>query len=141
MEVLLLGNYKNDYLISKIDELDFLDSEYSNLFSKALNYVKENAHKSLEGNVLSGLGSAGKVLGNLVSKTKVKNIDTWLNEKGDNLKQTSDNLKESYLTKFDDIKNTNSKVFIEQIDRINSIYNKTKEIYFDNENIYLLFDN
>lgn len=141
MEVLLLGNYKNDYLISKIDELDFLDSEYSNLFSKALNYVKENAHKSLEGNVLFGLGSAGKVLGNLVSKTKVKNIDTWLNEKGDNLKQTSDNLKESYLTKFDDIRNTNSKVFIEQIDRINSIYNKTKEIYFDNENIYLLFDN
>ena len=27
------------------------------------------------------------------------------------------------------------------LDRINSIYNKTKEIYFDNENIYLLFDN
>ena len=63
MEILLLGNYKNDYLLSKKEELDELE-----VFNNALEYVKKNANKSLEGNVLSGLGSAGKAIGNLKEK-------------------------------------------------------------------------
>lgn len=137
MEVLLLGNYNSDYLLSKKDELDELDNEYLNTFNNALDYIKKNANKSLESNVLSGLGSAGKTLGNLAEKIKVKNVDAWLNEKGNNLKHTSQDIKDNYVTKFDEIKNTNTKVFTSQLDKVNSIYNKTKEIYFDKDNIYL----
>ena len=137
MEVLLLGNYNSDYLLSKKDELDELDNEYLSTFNNALDYIKKNANKSLESNVLSGLGNAGKTLGNLAEKIKVKNVDTWLNEKGNNLKHTSQDIKDNYVTKFDEIKNTNTKVFINQLDKVNSIYNKTKEIYFDKDNIYL----
>lgn len=137
MEVLLLGNYNSDYLLSKKDELDELDNEYLDTFNNALDYIKKNANKSLESNVLSGLGSAGKTLGNLAEKIKVKNVDTWLNEKGNNLKHTSQDIKDNYITKFDEIKNTNTKVFTNQLDKVNSIYNKTKEIYFDKDNIYL----
>lgn len=137
MEVLLLGNYNSDYLLSKKDELDELDNEYLNTFNNALDYIKKNANKSLESNVLSGLGSAGKTLGNLAEKIKVKNVDAWLNEKGNNLKHTSQDIKDNYVTKFDEIKNTNTRVFINQLDKVNSIYNKTKEIYFDKDNIYL----
>ena len=137
MEILLLGNYKNDYLLSKKNELDELDNEYSEIFNHALEYVKKNANKSLEGNVLSGLGSAGKAIGNLAEKAKIKNVDNWLNEKGDNLKQSGQNIKDDFTTKFDDMKESNSKAFINQIEKIDCIYNKTKEIYFDKENIYL----
>jgi hypothetical protein len=137
MEILLLGNYKNDYLLSKKEELDELDNEYSEVFNNALEYVKKNANKSLEGNVLSGLGSAGKAIGNLAEKVKIKNVDNWLNEKGDNLKQSGQNIKDDFATKFDDIKESNSRPFINQIEKVDCIYNKTKEIYFDKDNIYL----
>ena len=137
MEILLLGNYKNDYLLSKKEELDELDNEYSEVFNNALEYVKKNANKSLEGHVLSGLGSAGKAIGNLAEKVKIKNVDNWLNEKGDNLKQSGQNIKDDFATKFDDIKESNSRPFINQIEKVDCIYNKTKEIYFDKENIYL----
>ena len=137
MEVLLLGNYKSDYLLSKKSELDELDNEYLETFNSALEYVKKNANKSLEGNVLSGLGSAGKAIGNLAEKVKVKNVNDWLNEKGDNLKQSGQSIKDSYSTKFDEMKDTHSKQFIEQIEKVDCIYNKTKEIYFDKDNIYL----
>ena len=137
MEILLLGNYKSDYLLSKKNELNELDNEYSSEFNKALEYVKKNANKSLEGNVLSGLGSAGKAIGNLAEKVKIKNADKWLNEKGDNLKQSGQSIKDDFATKFDDMKESNSKPFINQIEKVDCIYNKTKEIYFDNENIYL----
>ena len=137
MEILLLGNYKNDYLLSKKEELDELDNEYSEVFNNALEYVKKNANKSLEGNMLSGLGSAGKAIGNLAEKVKIKNVDNWLNEKGDNLKQSGQNIKDDFATKFDDMKESNSRPFINQIEKVDCIYNKTKEIYFDKENIYL----
>lgn len=137
MEILLLGNYKNDYLLSKKEELDELDNEYSEVFNNALEYVKKNANKSLEGNVLSGLGSAGKAIGNLAEKVKIKNVDNWLNEKGDNLKQSGQNIKDDFATKFDDMKESNSRPFINKIEKVDCIYNKTKEIYFDKENIYL----
>ena len=137
MEILLLGNYKNDYLLSKKEELDELDNEYSEVFNNALEYVKKNANKSLEGNVLSGLGSAGKAIGNLAEKVKIKNVDNWLNEKGDNLKQSGQNIKDEFATKFDDMRESNSRPFINQIEKVDCIYNNTKEIYFDKENIYL----
>lgn len=137
MEILLLGNYKNDYLLNKKNELDELDNEYSETFNNALKYVKKNANKSLEGNVLSGLGSAGKTIGNLAEKVKIKNVNNWLNEKGDNLKQSGQNIKNDFVTKFDDMKESKSRSFINQIEKVDCIYNKTKEIYFDKENIYL----
>ena len=137
MEILLLGNYKTDYLLNKKNELDELDNEYLEVFNKALEYVKKNANKSLEGNVLTGLGSAGKAIGNLAEKVKIKNVDNWLNEKGDNLKQSGQNIKNDFITKFEEMKESNSKPFINQIEKVDSIYNKTKEIYFDKENIYL----
>ena len=137
MEILLLGNYKSDYLLNKKNELDELEKEYSNAFNNALEYIKKNANKSIEGNVLTGLGSAGKAIGNLAEKVKIKNIDNWLNEKGDNLKQFGQNIKDDFATKFDDMKESNSKPFIKQIEKMDIIYNKTKDIYFDNESIYL----
>ena len=138
IEVLLLGNYQTDYLQSKIKELDELDNEYSKIYNEALEYIKKNANKSLEGNVLSGLGSAGKAIGNLAEKvTVIKNVDIWFNEKGDNLKQLAQNIKENFSDKFEEMKESNSNPFISQIEKVNRIYNKTEEIYFDNENIYL----
>lgn len=137
MEILLLGNYKSDYLLNKQNELDELDNEYKTVFNNALEYVKKNANKSLEGNVLAGLGSAGKAIGNLAEKVKIKNVDNWLNEKGDNLKLSAQSMKDDFVTKFDEIKESNSNLFIKQIEKMDCIYNKTKEIYFDNENIYL----
>lgn len=137
MKILLLGNYKNDYLLNKKNELEELDNEYSEAFDNALKYVKKNANKSLEGNVLSGLGNAGKAIGNLAEKVKIKNVNDWFNEKGDNLKQSGQIIKNDFVTKFDNMKESKSRSFINQIEKVNCIYNKTKEIYFDKENIYL----
>ena len=137
IEILLIGNYQSDYLLKKTNELNILDEKYTNTFNNALEYVKKNANKLLEGNVLSGLGDAGKAISNLAKKMNIKNADNWLNEKGNNLKQNSKNIKESFSNKLEEIKESNTKPFINQIENINNIYNKTKEVYFDDKNIYL----
>ena len=81
------------------------------------------------------------VIGNLAEKAKVKNVNIWLNEKGDNLKQSGQDIKDNFVNKFDEIKESNSKPFINQIEKVDIIYNRTKEIYFDNKNIYLFDSN
>ena len=53
------------------------------------------------------------------------------------MKQSGQNIKDDFATKFDNLKESNSKLFINQIEKVDCIYNKTKDIYFDNENIYL----
>ena len=68
---------------------------------------------------------------------KAKNVDHWLNEKGDNLKQSSQNFIHNYVNKFEEMKETNSHIFVHQIEKINNIYNNTTEIYFDENHIYL----
>ena len=137
VEILLIGNYQSDFLLTKSNELNELDEQYTDTFEKALKYIRKNADKSIEGNVLSGLGDAGKAIGNLAEKVKVKNVEAWLNEKGDSLKQTGKNIKEGFSARLEEIKESNSKPFIKQIEKMDGIYNKTKEIYFDDEYIYL----
>lgn len=137
VEVLLLKNTNSEYLISKKNELDQLESEYSEEFKSISSYIKKNANKSLTSNVLSGLGSAGKAIGSLAEKTKAKKVESWLNEKSEILKQTGKTIKENYAEEIEEMKDANVKSFANQIENVNCIYNKTKEIYFDSENIYL----
>ena len=42
-----------------------------------------------------------------------------------------------FAIQFNEMKDTKSKVFIKQIEQIDLVYNKTKNIFFDNEFLYL----
>ncbi len=59
------------------------------------------------------------------------------NEKGEDLNQTSQNIKDNFVTRFESMKESNSEIFINKIEKIDCIYNKTKNIYFDNEKVHL----
>ncbi len=137
ISIFLTGNKNSEYLLHKINELKELVKEYEEEFTTSLSYIKENANKSLESNVLTGLGSAGKAIGSLANKVKASSVDNWLNEKGDNLKQSGETIKNNYAEEFMEMKETTAKVFIKKIEKINSICNNTTEIYFDKDNIYL----
>jgi hypothetical protein len=137
VEVLILGNMNKEYLLSKMNELEQLDNSYAEEFEKVSTYVKNNANKSLASNVLSGLGSASKAIGNLAEKAKAKKVESWLNEKSENLKHTGKTIKENYVAGVEEMRITNIKPFVDQIKNLDCICNRTREIYFDNENIYL----
>ena len=137
LEIFLNGNFKSEYMLQKRDYINELVSDYNVEFENALEYVKNNAGKTLKGNILSGLGSASNAVGNLVEKVKEGSVDTWLHEKSDSLKQTSETIKDSYVAEFETMRETNVKMFICQIEYLDQIYNKTTDIYFDQENIYL----
>lgn len=140
MDVMLLENFKEPFLKEKIDELNGLNDEYNSLYQKALDYVSKSANKSIEGNVLSITGEAGKALGGLLKKVdsiKEKKVDSWFNEKGDSLKNISQDMKDKFKDKFTELSDSHIKVFIDKIQMMSKMCNNTKNIYFDKEKIYL----
>ena len=140
MEVMLLENFQKEYLMAKKDELFLLCEEYNNKYQKAFDFVKKVANKSLQGNVLSSIGNAGKTIGNLTEKVQIikeNNIDEWFNKTGDNLKNMGQDMKDKFSSKFEQMSNTNIEIFMDKIEIISKIYNNTDNIYFDKEKIYL----
>ena len=140
LEIMLLENFQSDYLQTKKEELTNLSDAYVKNYNEAYDFIKKEAGKSLEGNLLSGIGIAGKTIGNLAEKVQVikeKKIDEWFNKNGEELKNKSQDMKNSFTRKFEEMGNPNIKIFIDKIEKLDSIYNKTKNIYFDNEKIYL----
>lgn len=140
LEIFLLGNYQGDYLITKKEELEALDEEYMNNFEIASKFIKKTANKSLEGNFLKGLGSTQKAIGDLAEKIPVmrdKQIDQMFKKNAESFKESGENIKNEFSDRFELIKKSNAEIFINKVDDINQIYNKTQSIYFDNENIYL----
>ena len=140
MDVMLLENFKEPFLKEKIDELNGLNDEYNSLYQKALDYVSKSANKSIEGNVLSITGEAGKALGGLLKKVdsiKEKKVDSWFNEKGDSLKNISQDMKDKFKDKFTELSDSHIKVFIDKIQMMSKMCNNTKNIDFDKEKIYL----
>ena len=140
MEIMLMENFKKEYLMSRKEELELLSKEYKDNYDKAYDFIKEIAGKSVQSNLLSGIGSAGKAIGDLTEKVQMikdKNIDDWFNKNGDNLKNMSQDMKDKFITKFEEMSNPNIKLFIDKIELISNIYNNTKNIYFDKEKVYL----
>ena len=140
MEIMLLENFKNDFLKSKIDELENLVKEYNDLYQKSLDYVSKSANKSIQGNVVSITGDVSKVLGGLLEKVdtiKEKKVDTWFNQKGDSLKNIGQDMKDKFKEKFEELSNSHIEIFINKIELISKMYNNTQNIYFDKEKIYL----
>lgn len=140
LEVYLEGNYNKDYLLSRKKELEKLNNDYLEDYNHALEYLKKNANKSLTGNVLLGLGSAGKTIGNLAEKANVKSFDNWLNEKSDYLLESGKSIKENFVLQFSEIKDTKIQIYIYQLENLNNIIYKTRDIYFDSHYVYFIQD-
>ena len=140
MDVMLLENFERDYLNVKKEEIEAYKNEYMSTYQEALKYVHNSADKSVQGNIISGIGSAGKAIGNLAEKVKMakdKNIDTWFSEGADNLKNISKDMKDKFSLRFEDMKDSKVERFVNKIELISKMYNDTKDIYFDKEKIYL----
>lgn len=143
LEISLLSNYQEEYLLSKKNELKELDDEYLKEFTNAREFVFKTSNKSLEGNVLSGLGSAEKAIGSLAEKVSIikdRKVDEWLNDNGEKLKQKGREMNESFVNKFEELKESTITTFVNKIENINNIYNNSNAIYFDKNCMYLEYN-
>lgn len=141
MEIMLSGNFKEEYITKVKDEIKALSNTYREQFEKGSLYLEKLGDAGVEANVVKGIGAAGKAVGKLIGSiplVKEGPVDEFLQDKGAHLQMNAIGMEKKAVMAFATMGNPGTRVFVEKMEDMIQIYNHTSQICFDRENIYLL---
>lgn len=141
VEILLSENYKEESIRHKKEENEKIALEYREIFSNCSMYLEKMAAASLEANVLKGIGTATKTVGNIIGNiplVKEGVVDEFLQDSGEHIKENGKGLQNSIIESFAILHNPGTGIFLEKMEDLIQIYNHTSQICVDDQKIYLL---
>lgn len=140
LEVMLLGNFQSDNIFSLKSKIEERSASYLRLHSDCYKVLEKSTTTSVDRRILNGAGTAVKAVGNIIGSIPVikdGQVDEWLIDKGADIKNKSERIGEKALAEFSVSEETGTKIFIENLELIEKVYNKTNNIYIDKQNVYL----
>ena len=141
IEIMLSGNFKEENIHVAISEIRKNSEEYRTLFSECSVHLERLSKGSLETNLLKGVGSASNAVGKFIGsipKVKDGQVDELLIDKGEKIRSGVQEISKEVIESFAEVSNPNTGGFINKLEDMDRIYNHTKEICFDKENLYLI---
>lgn len=141
MDIVFLENFDEDFLKKIKEKIKEYKFEYQSIYTEIFNYIEKESDSSVEQLGLDVASKASKGLGGLLEKTFIGDktgIDKTLTKTGKDIDDFKH--KRTDTKTFELIENKESKVgpFIENIERINAVYNKPVVIAFDKDNVYVI---
>lgn len=143
LEIMLSGNFKEEYITGIKEEIEALSMTYRDLYGECSKYLERLSSSALEANLLKGIGNASDAVGKLIGiipKIKDGQADEFLQDSGARLKNNAADMERNVVKAFAEISNPRTGVFTEKMRDMILIYNHTSEICFDNKQIYLVAD-
>lgn len=140
LEVLLQENYDAAYLSAISEKIDSLSLQYRELYSTAYSMLEERTKSSLQAKMLSGLSAANKFAGETIAKIPViskSQLDENLIEAGQKLGGLGEKREKDTMQQLVARQSSDVRLFIEQINAINHIYNGQMTLIFNKETLYL----
>jgi hypothetical protein len=141
LEIMLSGNFKEEYITGIKEEIESLSMTYRDLYGKCSEYLERLGNSALEANLLKGIGNASNAVGKLIGsipKIKDGQVDEFLQDSGERLKNNAVGMERNVVKAFAEISNPGTGVFTERMRDMILIYNHTAEICFDDKQIYLI---
>ena len=141
LEVMLSGNFKEEYLQGICHELEEQGAAYRDLFTKSSVYLEKISGTAIEKNVLKGIGTTSMALGKFVGELpllKKGSADEFLQNRGLKLSNQAEKLESAAVRSFAEIRDPGIRVFVSRMTDMSQIYNHTSDICFDEKNIYLI---
>jgi len=141
LEIMLSGNFKEEYISGIKDVIETYAIAYRDLYSKSSEYIEKLSHASVETNLLKGIGLASDAVGKFIGKIPLVekgSVDEFLQDSGAHLKKSANSIERSAVGAFAGISNPGTRIFIDKIDNMIQIYNHTESICFDEKKIYLI---
>lgn len=139
IEIMLSGNFKEEYISDVKAEIKKFSLEYRDLFTECSMYLENMT--SVEANVMKGIGFASKAVGKFIGSipvVKEGQVDEFLQDSGAHLKENALDMQKSVIEVFAELHNPGTGVFMDKMDDMIQIYNHTDRICFDDKKIYLL---
>lgn len=141
LEILLSGNFKEEYINGIKNEIETLSMTYRDLFSKCSEYLENMGNSAIEANLLKGIGAASDAIGKFfgsIPNIKDLPVDEFLQDSGEKLKSNAVDMEKGVLKAFSEISNPETAVLTEKMLDMIQIYNHTTDICFDDKQIYLV---
>ena len=140
-EIMLSGNFKEETIQAAIEEIRKNSGEYRSLFGECSKHLEKLSKGSVETNLLKGVGAASNAMGKFIGsipKVKDGQVDEFLIEKGEKIRSGAQGVSREVIESFAEVSNPNTAGLISKLEDMDKIYNHTKEICFDKENLYLI---
>ena len=141
LEVMLLGNFSEEYLNSVAQRVKDYQAYYQDQFEKCRDYIAKVSGDSVQMKVQDAVGQAGKFLGNLIGSSPLLNkgpVDEWLKDGGEQLLKGKEERIAKLVAEFETKQETGSELFVDSIRNVGLVCNQTQAVMFDKENLYLV---
>ena len=141
LEVLLLENFAAEYLTYSAERIREYAFQYRKEYTDCYNYLELLSEKSLQTKMIQGLSAVSVGLGSVLAKAPILNkglVDEGLMDVGQKLKKSAEQKTNKVVYELIGSADSGTAVFTENIDKINRIWNKPKEIFFDDKAIYFV---
>ena len=140
-EILMIENYKTEYLQSVIREIEEQSMQYRDLYIECYDFIENYMNTSLQTGAAKGLAVFSKTAGEALAKVPVLRkgpVDEVLIKAGNKMQAMNENRKQELLKDLVEKQSTYIRPFIENIEMMNRLYNEPKIMLFDHENLYLI---
>ena len=141
LEVMLYGNFAEDYLQGVVDKIERHSINYRELYTQAYDFIELDADSSVRAMALGGLSSAIGFLGKAIEGTPVGEhtpIDEALSDASKGLGDFSKDIKKDMMMKLVDACSSDVRPFVDNIENASRLYNEPVMIMADSDAIYVL---
>lgn len=141
IEIMLSGNFEEEYISDVQAEIKKFSLEYRELFMEGSMYLEKMTTATVEANVMKGIGVASKAIGKFIGNipvVKEGQVDEFLQDSGDHLRDNAQNMQKTVLEAFATLHNPETGVFMDRMEDMIQIYNHTDKICFDDKKIYFI---
>ena len=141
MEIMLSGNYKEQYIQTVEAEVESLTRDYREFFESVSVYLEKLGESTIESNLVKGAGATAKAAGRIIGSiplVKEGPVDEFLQEKGENLEDSANEMKHQAAYDFSAMRSPGTDAILEKMKSLRRIYNHTSQICCDDKAIYLI---
>ncbi len=140
LEVMLLENFDSAYLDGIAKKIEDYSFNYRELYTKCYDQIEGYAKSSIQSHLLNGLASVNRIAGEAIAKVPViskSQFDETLIETGEKLGKFGSKRIEQTMKQLIEKQSSYVRLFVENINVVNRLYNQPIELLFDKENIYI----
>ena len=143
LEILLSGNFEEEYIASVQGEIRAHSENYRSCFGQCSVFLEKAINSAIGVSVKKSIGTASKTLGKLIEGIPIVSkgpVDEFLQSSGKQLQENAASTEKAVVSAFSAVGNPGTGRLIHQMDDMIQIYDHTAQICFDDKNIYLVAD-
>lgn len=141
LEILLGGNFREEYIEGIRDEVEELSLKYRSIYTQCSELLEKMWGSAVEANLLKGIGNASDAVGKFIGsipKIRDGQMDEFLQDRGEQLKKNVAGQERDMIKSFAAISNPGTRILTEKMQDLNIIYNHAREISCDGNQICLV---